>query len=103
MIVFLTFWQALFLPLAPLPGSSVRWEDLVLSVEMVIFAILMNIAFSWNEFQSGLKAGIDIPTFHLEETYSYGGNTSPQTNGAVPQPSVVGSTTPGAIASEPKQ
>jgi len=55
MIVFLTFWQALLLPKAPLPGSSSRWEDLILSVEMVVFSILMNIAFSWTEFNAGLR------------------------------------------------
>lgn len=56
MIVFLTFWQALLLPHAPLPGSIGRWEDLILSFEMVVFSILMNTAFSWKEFHSGLRA-----------------------------------------------
>jgi len=50
MIVFLTFWQALLLPLAPLPGSTSKWEDFILSIEMIIFGILMNLAFSWREF-----------------------------------------------------
>merc|ERR1740121_1211634 len=54
MIVFLTFWQALLLPHAPLPGSPGRWEDFILSVEMVCFGLLMNAAFSWKEFHSGL-------------------------------------------------
>ncbi|CAJ1433845.1 unnamed protein product [Effrenium voratum] len=52
MIVFLTFWQALLLPLAPLPGSSSRWEDFILSIEMIIFGVLMNIAFTWREFST---------------------------------------------------
>lgn len=57
MIVFLTFWQALFLPLAPLPGGSTkRWEDFILSVEMAFFNVLMNKAFSWKEFHSGLRS-----------------------------------------------
>eukprot|EP00439_Symbiodinium_sp_Y106_P042494 s284_g5.t1 len=50
MIVFLTFWQALLLPLAPLPGSTSRWEDFILSLEMIVFGVLMNVAFSWREF-----------------------------------------------------
>lgn len=54
MIVFLTFWQTLLLPHAPLPGSIQRWEDFILAVEMVIFGFLMNAAFSWQEFHSGL-------------------------------------------------
>lgn len=53
MIVFLTFWQALILPHLPLPGSMERWENLILVAEMVVFAVLMNAAFSWKEFQSG--------------------------------------------------
>lgn len=56
MVVFLTFWQALFLPHVPLPGSVSRWEDLIIAIEMVFFAILMNIAFSWKEFHSGLQS-----------------------------------------------
>jgi len=55
MIVFLTFWQALLLPHAPLPGSTSRWEDLVLAAEMMVFSFLMNSAFSWREFHSGLR------------------------------------------------
>eukprot|EP00930_Biecheleria_cincta_P016316 TRINITY_DN13318_c0_g1_i1.p1 TRINITY_DN13318_c0_g1~~TRINITY_DN13318_c0_g1_i1.p1 ORF type:complete len:444 (+),score=78.93 TRINITY_DN13318_c0_g1_i1:61-1392(+) len=51
MIVFLTFWQALILPSVPLPGSISRWEDFILACEMVAFALLMNIAFSWREFK----------------------------------------------------
>ncbi|CAK9011115.1 unnamed protein product [Durusdinium trenchii] len=50
MIVFLTFWQALLLPLVPLPGSKSKWEDFILSIEMIVFGVLMNLAFSWREF-----------------------------------------------------
>merc|ERR550537_632702 len=53
MIVFLTFWQALFLPHLPLPGSSLAWEDFIVSIEMGFFAALMNAAFSWKEFEFG--------------------------------------------------
>lgn len=60
MIVFLTFWQALLLPFAPLPGSSGKWEDLILAVEMFVFSILMNIAFNWREFHGSLRADQDI-------------------------------------------
>lgn len=56
MIVFLTFWQALLLPLAPLPGSTSKWEDFILSLEMIVFGILMNLAFSWREFRIGQGA-----------------------------------------------
>lgn len=56
MIVFLTFWQALLLPLAPLPGSKSKWEDFILSLEMIFFGILMNLAFSWREFRIGQGA-----------------------------------------------
>eukprot|EP00435_Cladocopium_sp_Y103_P023724 s2642_g5.t1 len=56
MIVFLTFWQALLLPLAPLPGSTSKWEDFILSLEMIFFGILMNLAFSWREFRIGQGA-----------------------------------------------
>ncbi|CAE8707516.1 unnamed protein product, partial [Polarella glacialis] len=51
MIVFLTFWQALLLPRAPLPGNPSKWEDFILAIEMFVFSLLMNIAFSWREFQ----------------------------------------------------
>ncbi|CAE7937668.1 Tmem184b, partial [Symbiodinium sp. KB8] len=54
MIVFLTFWQALLLPLAPLPGSTSRWEDFILSLEMIVFGVLMNVAFSWTS--AGLES-----------------------------------------------
>lgn len=50
MIVFLTFWQAIILPHLPLPGSRDRWENLIVVVEMLMFAVLMNVAFSWKEF-----------------------------------------------------
>lgn len=55
MIVFLTFWQALMLPHTPLPGNPRRWEDFILAVEMLPFGLLMNAAFSWKEFHSGLR------------------------------------------------
>jgi len=54
MIVFLTFWQALLLPHLPLSGSSGRWENFILAIEMAVFCLLMNAAFSWREFHSGL-------------------------------------------------
>jgi len=69
MIVFLTFWQAVLLPIVPLPGSTSRWEDFILSFEMLIFTLLMNSAFSWTEFalsvkaqakQSGVKGSSDL-------------------------------------------
>jgi len=56
MIVFLTFWQAILLPIVPLPGSTSRWEDFILSFEMLIFTSLMNSAFSWTEFALSVKA-----------------------------------------------
>merc|ERR1712039_780201 len=31
MIVFFSFWQALLLPRIPLPGSSARWENVILA------------------------------------------------------------------------
>lgn len=55
MIVFLTFWQAVVLPHAPLPGSTRRWEDFILALEMVLFGFLMNTAYSWKEFHSGMR------------------------------------------------
>lgn len=55
MIVFLTFWQALLLPMLPLRGVE-RWEDFILALEMgTVFCVLMNVAFSWKEFHSGLR------------------------------------------------
>mmetsp|Transcript_68351 Transcript_68351/g.164005 ORF Transcript_68351/g.164005 Transcript_68351/m.164005 type:complete len:627 (-) Transcript_68351:64-1944(-) len=50
MIVFLTFWQALFLPVFFSAETQDRWEDLILSIEMAFFSVLMNEAFSWREF-----------------------------------------------------
>eukprot|EP00927_Polykrikos_kofoidii_P005844 TRINITY_DN12333_c0_g1_i1.p1 TRINITY_DN12333_c0_g1~~TRINITY_DN12333_c0_g1_i1.p1 ORF type:complete len:599 (-),score=97.41 TRINITY_DN12333_c0_g1_i1:141-1937(-) len=61
MIVFLTFWQAFLLPHVPLPGPVPRWEDLIISIEMVVFALLMNTAFSWREFHSGLRDTSGLP------------------------------------------
>lgn len=56
MIVFLTFWQALLLPMLPLHGVE-RWEDFILALEMgTFFCLLMNAAFSWKEFHSGLRS-----------------------------------------------
>eukprot|EP00929_Paragymnodinium_shiwhaense_P056868 TRINITY_DN28470_c0_g1_i1.p1 TRINITY_DN28470_c0_g1~~TRINITY_DN28470_c0_g1_i1.p1 ORF type:complete len:537 (+),score=96.92 TRINITY_DN28470_c0_g1_i1:125-1735(+) len=59
MIIFLTYFQAYLLPVAPLPGEPSHWEDLILALEMVIFGLLMNAAFSWREFHSGLRSGTD--------------------------------------------
>jgi len=64
MVVFLTFWQALLMPYAPIPGDHERWEDLLLVLETVIFSWLLNSAFSWMEFHSGLR-GQNLPAKDL--------------------------------------
>lgn len=61
MVVFLTFWQTLLLPYAPIPGDHERWEDLLVVLETVIFSWLLNSAFSWREFHSGLRGQTPLP------------------------------------------
>lgn len=68
-IVFLTFWQALLLPHCPLPGPIERWENIILCVEMVFFGFLMNTAFSWKEFHSGLQGS---SLFHVPRSMGVG-------------------------------
>mmetsp|Transcript_177844 Transcript_177844/g.570400 ORF Transcript_177844/g.570400 Transcript_177844/m.570400 type:complete len:502 (+) Transcript_177844:93-1598(+) len=85
MIVFLTFWQSLLLPHAPLPGSVSRWEDFILSIEMVVFGALMNGAFSWREFHSGFRGSKKALQFDITDAIELDVATSGQP-GATGQP-----------------
>lgn len=52
LVVFATYYQALFVSLVPgVPIDRLnRWNDFILCLEMVIFAVLQIWAYNWNEF-----------------------------------------------------
>ena len=96
-IVFLTFWQALFLPLLRLPGTMARWQNFILALEMVVFSLLMSSAFSWREFHSGLGS-MKKPSFadgnliDLEDS-----KAKPQAPQMVPEPEMLPEVAHGAL------
>ena len=53
-IVFATYYQSLAIKAGPMPTEdSVVWNDLILCVEMVLFAIMHCLAYPTSEFQGG--------------------------------------------------
>ena len=54
-IIFATYYQSLTIKAMPIePEDALRWNDLLICIEMVIFAIFLLLAFPVREFQGGL-------------------------------------------------
>jgi hypothetical protein len=61
-IIFATYYQSLFLSLAlSSPENASLWNDLLLSIEMVVFAVALTFAFPVKEFIGGIP---DRRVFH---------------------------------------
>jgi hypothetical protein len=55
MIVFATYYQSLFVKASSMsPENAIMWNDLLLCIEMVVFSLILMVAFPTSEFQGGL-------------------------------------------------
>lgn len=55
MIVFATYYQSLLVKASSMsPENAIMWNDLLLCIEMVVFASILMLAFPTSEFQGGL-------------------------------------------------
>ena len=55
MIVFATYYQSLLVKASSMsPENAIAWNDLLLCIEMVVFAFCLVLAFPTSEFQGGL-------------------------------------------------
>lgn len=74
LIVFATYYQSLFIRLAPVSKEdAILWNDLVLCIEMVFFSLALWYAFPLNEYQLGMPDRRVLENlkevFHVKDVY----------------------------------